>query len=96
MLINNTRDKIKQEFPNNDPDGVGDGWRLIDKNVDVPQKGDQAEFSWGWDDVSLSNIKHKRWSSMRYRRRIEPQTFAEHVEEINELGLGYHGPKEKP
>ena len=24
-----------------------------------------------------------------------PQTFAEHVAEINELGLGYHGPKEK-
>ena len=35
----------------------------------------------------------RKWDE--WRPIIEPQTFAEHVEEINELGLGYHGPKEK-
>ena len=43
-----------------------------------------------WDIHEWVQMNVKEANAVR-----EPQTFAEHVAEINETGLGYHGPKEK-
>ena len=47
---------------------------------------DEAHDQWVEELVRLCEMHMK----------VRPKSFAEHVEEINLLGLGYHGPKERP
>ena len=76
--------RLKESLSKAAPD-PGEGWELCSA----------AEGSQSWNSFAGKWMDGKHFGGWN-RRRIEPQTFAEHVEEINELGLGYHGPKEKP
>lgn len=55
----------------NDPDGVGEGWRLINKKRDRPQRGDQffgtRDNEWMFRGQPLANFQ----AEYTYRRRIE-------------------------
>lgn len=61
--------------PSNDPDGVGDGWRLVDLNEDFREQGDQHDGYGDWFEihgeigVKYSKSRHTD-HTLRYRRQI--------------------------
>jgi len=61
--------------PSTDPDGVGEGWRLVDKRKDLPVAGDEWEEDSArnkWTPISRFNLESQYFEpSCRYRRRIE-------------------------